>query len=69
MGHFENPWGMTPKQELAHGIKHLTQKQEAAHTPHITAEEKEYDFSGAESVFGGESDEESEPKRDEPAKH
>ncbi len=69
MGHFENPWAMTPKQELAHGIKHLSPKQEAARSPHITAEEKEYDFSVAEAVFGGVDDDETEEKRDEPAKH
>lgn len=66
MGHFENPWAMTPKQEQAINGPALTKNQILARK----SKSEEYDFSGAESVFGGEDDDEiNEPKRDEPAKH
>lgn len=56
MGHFEQkPWSMTEKQKQARI------KQE-------TAETKEYDFSGAESVFGG-ADDEGEPNDSKQIKH
>ncbi len=70
MGHFEqNPWGESAKQKRAHGEIPLTPKQELARRHGETADDKEYDFSGAESVFGGVSDVENEPERDGPIKH
>lgn len=70
MGHLENPWAKSAKQEQAINGPALTKNQILAHTPHETAENIEYDFSGAEAVFGGkDDDEESGPNRDEPAKH
>lgn len=69
MGNFEqNPWAMTPKQELARGIKQQSLKQKAASTPHVTAETIEYNFSVAKSVFDSVDEKDAEPRRDEPTK-
>lgn len=70
MGNFEqNPWAMSEKQKRAHGEIPMTEKQIRANGKSETAETKEYDFSVAKSIFGGEDDTPSEPKRDEPLKH
>lgn len=70
MGHFEsNLWAMTEKQKRANGEFKMTEKQKLAQLPTENAQTKEYDFSAAESIFGGDDDTLVEPRRDEPTKH